>query len=196
MTGAPSAEERALEPAPPDGQTGYRLTASGATERRPRTSAPTGSRRTDDQPARPPTEDQPAQPRADPAAVQDPRLDPGPSVVRHRSEVEIRWRQARNPPPPVVRAVLANLAIATVGGVVLLLADWLAGTGGAAAVVYVVVVVVSGSLLTWLWVELPTGEPGVKRRSPWAAVLGFFASVPIVYMALVIVYQVLRPLLP
>ncbi len=121
---------------------------------------------------------------------------PSAVEVRHRSELEIRWRQARNPPPPVVRAVLANLAIATVGGVILLLADWLAGAGGAAAVVYVVVVVVSGSLLTWLWVELPTGDPGVKRRSPWAAVLGFFASVPIVYMALVVVYQVLRPLLP
>ena len=28
--------------------------------------------------------------------------------VRQRSELEVRWRQARNAPPPVVRAVLAN----------------------------------------------------------------------------------------
>ncbi len=80
-----------------------------------------------------------------------------------------------------------------VGGVVLLLVDWLAGQGTAAPeagqrlapVVYVALVIVSGSLLTYLWVELPTGRPGERRRSGWAAVLGFFASIPIVYLALV-----------
>ncbi len=44
--------------------------------------------------------------------------------------------------------------------------------------------------------ELPTGVPGEKRRSPWAGMLGLFAAIPICYLALVIVYQVLRPLLP
>ena len=62
--------------------------------------------------------------------------------------------------------------------------------------VYVIVVIVSGSLFTYLWVELPTGVPGEKRSSPWAAVLGFFASIPIVYLALVVIFEVLRPLLP
>lgn len=123
---------------------------------------------------------------------------------RPRSELEVRWRQARNPPPPVLRAVLANVGLATLGGLVLLVYDWLAAHGvlpggearGLAAALYVAVVVACGSLLTYLWVQLPTGATGLRRRSPWAAVLGLFASVPIVYMGLVIVFQVLRPLLP
>jgi hypothetical protein len=124
-------------------------------------------------------------------------------VVRQRPQWQVRWRQARNAPPPVVRAVLANVAMASVGGVVLLLSDWLAGHGllpgfvlDLGPVVYVVVVIVSGSIFTWLWVELPTGVPGEKRSSPWAAVLGFFAAIPIVYLALVVIFEVLRPLLP
>jgi hypothetical protein len=128
---------------------------------------------------------------------------PSPSEIKQRSELEIRWRQARNAPPPVVRAVLANVAVAFVGGVLLLLSDWLASHGvlpefflSLGPVVYGVVVIVSGSLFTYLWVELPTGVPGETRRSPWAAVLGFFASVPIVYLALVIIFELLRPLLP
>jgi len=142
------------------------------------------------------------------AAAPDPR-EPGPDRdsgldVRYRSELEIRWRQARNAPPPVVRAVLTNLAIAVAGGLVLLLFDWLSARGaspgsdltGVAPVLYVAVVIVSGSLLTYLWVDLPTGRAGERRRSAWAAVLGFFASIPIVYLSLVVIFQVLRPLLP
>ena len=34
--------------------------------------------------------------------------------------------------------------------------------------------------------------PGEKRRSPWAGMLGLFAAIPITYLALVIVYQVLQ----
>ena len=123
--------------------------------------------------------------------------------VKHRSELEIRWRQARNAPPPVVRAVLANVTVALVGGIILLLTDWLATHEvlpqfvlDLGPLVYVTVVIVSGSVFTYLWVELPTGVPGQKRRSPWAAVLGFLASIPIVYLALVIIFEVLRPLLP
>jgi hypothetical protein len=128
---------------------------------------------------------------------------PGPPVVRQRSELEIRWRQARNAPPPVVRAVLANVIVATVGGVALLLADWLASQGvlpgdlqPVAPLIYVVAVILSGTILTYLWVELPTGRAGERRRSGWSAVLGFFASIPIVYLALVIIFQILRPLFP
>ncbi|HKZ92522.1 MAG TPA: hypothetical protein VJZ50_10325 [Candidatus Limnocylindrales bacterium] len=128
---------------------------------------------------------------------------PAGREVRPRSELEVRWRQARNPPPPVVRAVLANLAVAIVGGIVLLLTDWLASRDvlpadlvALAPLVYVAVVIVSGSLLTYLWVELPTGRAGERRRSGWSAVLGFFASIPIVYLSLVVIFQVLRPLLP
>ena len=129
---------------------------------------------------------------------------PPPRQIRQRSELEIRWRQARNAPQPVVRAVVANLAVATVGGIILLLTDWLADHGALPDVfagigppaLYVAVVIISGSLFTYLWVELPTGVPGEKRRSPWAAMLGLFAAIPITYLALVAVYQVLRPLLP
>jgi hypothetical protein len=99
--------------------------------------------------------------------------------------------------------VLANVALASIGGVVLLFIDWLAHTGvlpmqlaALAFPVYVLLVVVAGSVLTYLWVELPTGRPGEHRRSGWAAILGFFASVPIVYLTLVLLFQVIRPLLP
>jgi hypothetical protein len=114
-----------------------------------------------------------------------------------RSWLEIRWRQLRNPPPPVLRAVLANLAVAVVGGLLLLAYDLLAPADTLATLIvgYLIVVVSAGSLLTYLWVELPTGASGVRRRSRWAALLGFFASLPIAYLVLVVVFQVIRPLL-
>ncbi len=132
----------------------------------------------------------------------DHRLDPA-SEPQPRSWVDIRVRQARNPPPPVFRAVVANLVVATVGAVILLAYDWLAARdpslpdiSAALTAIYVVVVLIAGSVLTYLWVELPTGAAGgEKRRSPWAALLGFFAAVPIVYLALVVSMQVVRPLL-
>jgi hypothetical protein len=142
--------------------------------------------------------------RTPPAPAAPPALPPSPPEVRHRSELEIRWRQARNAPQPVVRAVVANLTVATIGAVILLLVDWLADHGELPAffaglgppAIYVVTVIISGSLFTYLWVELPTGVPGEKRRSLWAGMLGLFAAIPITYLALVLVYQVLRPLLP
>jgi cytochrome bd-type quinol oxidase subunit 2 len=127
-----------------------------------------------------------------------------PAAPRGRSWLEVRWRQARNPPPPVLRAVIANLAVALAGGVVLLGAEFLAANEIVAlsndlrtllVAVYVVVVMVAGSALTWLWVELPTGASGVRRRSGWAALLGFFASLPIAYLSLVVIFQIVRPLL-
>lgn len=119
-----------------------------------------------------------------------------------RGWLETRVRQARNPPPPVFRAVVTNMVIAIVGAVVLLGWDWLAARDPGLpditlglTVLYVPVVLVTGSVLTWLWVELPTGASGERRRSPWAALLGFFAAVPIVYLVLVVALQVVRPLL-
>lgn len=114
-----------------------------------------------------------------------------------RSWLAIRWRQLRNPPPPVLRAVLANLVVAGVGGVLLLVYDLSASASDVAPLValYVVVVLIAGSLLTYLWVELPTGASGVRRRTGWAGLLGFFASLPVAYLVLVVVFQVLRPLL-
>jgi hypothetical protein len=130
--------------------------------------------------------------------AEEPSSESSRDDVRQRSELEIRWRQTRKAPPPVVRAVLANVAVATVGGIILLFLDWLGGDDlrGLAPIIYVLVVIISGSLLTYLWVELPTGASGERRRSAWAGVLGFFASIPIVYLSLVVIFQVLRPLLP
>jgi hypothetical protein len=110
-----------------------------------------------------------------------------------RSWLEIQWRKLRNPPPPVLRAVLGNLAIATLGGLILFAYARLNPDALMAPliVLFVAIVIVAGSALTYLWVELPTGASGVRRRSPWAALLGFFASVPIAYLVLVVVFQVL-----
>lgn len=124
-------------------------------------------------------------------------------AVKERSELEIRWRQARNPPPPVLRAVLANLGVATVGGLLLVAYDWLAPRGGIpggdqrtlAVIIYAAIVIIAGSVLTYLWVELPTGASGEKRRSGWAALLGLFAAFPILYLALVAIFQLVRPAL-
>jgi hypothetical protein len=51
-----------------------------------------------------------------------------------------------------------------------------------------------GSVLTYLWVELPSGASGEKRRSAWAGVLGLFAAIPIVYLVLVLIFQIAKPL--
>lgn len=112
---------------------------------------------------------------------------------RERSWLEVRWRQLRNPPPPVFRAVAANLAVAFIGGALLFAYARLDAEASLAPliVLYIGVVIVSGSALTYLWVELPTGSSGIRRRSAWAALLGFFASVPIAYLSLVVVFQVL-----
>lgn len=122
---------------------------------------------------------------------------------RQRSRLEVRWRQARNPPPPVLRAVLADMAVASVGAVVLLVYELAIARGVSlpggdlrtlVAVLYVTAVVVLGSLLTYLWVELPTGKRGERRRSAWSAMLGLFAAIPICYLALVVTFQIVRPL--
>lgn len=114
-----------------------------------------------------------------------------------RSWLDVRWRQLRNPPPPVLRAVLANLAVALVAGIALLAYDLLTPTAQMAPLIaiYVIGVIAVGSLLTYLWVELPTGASGERRRSGWAAVLGLFAALPIVYLVLVLLFQIVKPLL-
>ena len=110
---------------------------------------------------------------------------------------EAQWRKVRNPPPPVLRAVLANFAVALVLGLLLLLYDVLVPNAQMAPLIalYVVIVIVVGSVLTYLWVELPTGSSGEKRRSAWAGVLGMFAAFPIVYLVLVLLFQIMAPLL-
>ncbi|MEP7378662.1 MAG: hypothetical protein ABI725_03770 [Chloroflexota bacterium] len=110
---------------------------------------------------------------------------------------EARWRQLKNPPPPVLRAVLANLAVAIILGLALLIYDLVVPNAQMAPLIalYVVVVIAVGSVLTYLWVELPTGASGERRRSAWAGVLGLFAAIPIVYLVLVALFQIVAPLL-
>lgn len=63
-----------------------------------------------------------------------------------------------------------------------------------AVAVYVAAVLVVGTVLTYLVVPQPTGSGTVARRSAWSAALGFFASVPIAYLVMVVAEQVIRPL--
>ncbi len=70
-----------------------------------------------------------------------------------RSWLEIRWRQFRHAPRPIV-----------------------------------------GSVVTWLVVPRPRGSGASTTRSPWSAALGFFAAVPVCYLVLVVVVQILEPL--
>ena len=123
---------------------------------------------------------------------------------RQRSWLEIRWRQFRNAPRPVVRAVASSLSVAIVLGAAYLAYDVVLSRGAslpggdlrvAAAAVYVVAVLVAGSLITWLIVPLPRGSGARATRTPWSAALGLFAAIPIAYLVLVVAIQVLKPLL-
>ena len=127
-----------------------------------------------------------------------------PGVVRRRGWLEVRWRQFRNAPRPVVRAVLSPLVVAIVLGLGYLAYDVAIERGAhlpggdlrAPAVVgFVALVLTVGAAVTYLIVPQPTGSGGRRTRSPWSAALGLFAAVPIAYLILVVEAQLLRPLL-
>jgi hypothetical protein len=127
-----------------------------------------------------------------------------PTDVRRRSWIEVRWRQFRNAPRPVVRAVLSSLIVAMVLGLGYLLYDLairrgVVLPGGDLRTLYlvldVVIVLVVGSVVTYLVVPQPRGSGTRTTRSAWSAALGFFAAVPVAYLVLVVVAQVLEPLL-
>ena len=132
---------------------------------------------------------------------------PTPDVrreVRQRPWAEVRWRQFRNAPRPVVRAVLSSLIVASVLGLGYLAYDVALRRGavlpgGDLRTLYLVldvaIVLLVGSLVTWLVVPQPRGSGTTTTRSPWSAALGFFAAVPICYLVLVVVVQVLEPLI-
>ena len=124
--------------------------------------------------------------------------------VRRRSWAEIRWRQFRNAPRPVVRAVLASLIVAVVLASAYVVYDILLSRGVAlpggdlrtlAVAVYVLLVLTIGSVVTYVVVPQPTGSGTVVRRSAWSAALGFFAAVPIAYLVMVVAVQIVRPAL-
>ncbi|HEX8026527.1 MAG TPA: hypothetical protein VF484_09995 [Candidatus Limnocylindrales bacterium] len=127
-----------------------------------------------------------------------------PSPVRQRSFLEVRWRQFRNAPRPVVRAVASSLVVAAVLGVLLLAYDVAIARGASlpggdlrllAIAVDVAVVLAVGSVVTYLIVPLPRGSGDRATRTGWSAALGLFAAIPIVYLQLVVVTQILGPLL-
>jgi hypothetical protein len=126
------------------------------------------------------------------------------SAPARRSWLAIRWRQFRNAPRPVVRAVGSSLGVALVLGVAYLAYDVALSRGAElpggdlrfpAAVLFVVVVLAAGSFITWLVVPLPRGSGTRTTRTPWSAALGLFAAIPIAYLVLVVAIQVLKPLL-
>ncbi len=124
-------------------------------------------------------------------------------LPRRRSAVEVRWRQFRHAPRPVVRAVVSSLIVAIIGGFAYLAYD-LAIEGGANLpggdlrllflAAYVVVVLAVGTVITWLVVPQPTGAGTRIVRSPWSAALGLFAAIPICYLVLVAVLELVKPL--
>jgi hypothetical protein len=129
--------------------------------------------------------------------------DRGAQPVRPRSWAEIRWRQFRNAPRPVVRAVLASLTIAVVLAVAYLVYDIALSRGVVlpggdlrllALTVYVLLVLAIGSLVTYVVVPQPTSSSSEVRRSAWSAALGFFAAVPIAYLVMIVTVQIVRPL--
>ena len=129
---------------------------------------------------------------------------PAREPVRQRGWAEVRWRQFRNAPRPVVRAVMASLVIAITLAVVYVAYDVAIARGAAlpggdlrvlALAVYALVVLVVGSIVTYLIVPQPTGAGTVRRRSGWSAALGFFAAVPIAWLVMVVATQVVRPVL-
>jgi hypothetical protein len=131
------------------------------------------------------------------------RRDPA-TLPPRRSWVEIRWRQFRNAPRPVVRAVAASLSVAIVLALAYLAYDVAVSRGAVlpggdlrtlAVAIYVVLVLSIGTVVTYLIVPQPTGSGSVARRSVWSAALGFFAAVPIAYLILVVAVQIIRPLL-
>jgi len=100
--------------------------------------------------------------------------------------------------------VLSSLAVAIVLGVLYLAYD-LALTNGASLpggdlrllflLLDVVIVILSGAIVTYLVVPQPSGSGTRAERSGWSAALGFFAAVPVAYLVLVVILQVVRPLL-
>jgi hypothetical protein len=138
-----------------------------------------------------------------PAAAAEPTR-PVPEV-RRRGWLEVRWRQFRRAPRPVVRAVLSSLSVAIALGVGFLAYDLALDRGASLPggdlrlpflVGYVVVVLAAGALITWLVVPLPTGSGTTRpRRTAWSAALGLFAAVPIAYIVLVVLHEIVKPLL-
>jgi hypothetical protein len=123
--------------------------------------------------------------------------------ARRRSWAEVRWRQFRNAPRPIVRAVLSSLIVAIALAAAYLVYDVALARGAALPggdlrlallTIYTACVLAAGTVFTYLLVPQPTGSGSVRRRNAWSAALGFFAAVPIAWLVMVATLQVVRPL--
>ena len=131
-----------------------------------------------------------------------PELRPEP---RRRGFVEVRWRQFRRAPRPVFRAVMSSLVVALVLGGLFIAYDIALDRGVSlpggdlrllALTLYVVLVCTVGAVATWLLVPLPTGSGMDRRtRTPWSLALGLFAAVPMAYLVLVLLHELVKPVL-
>ena len=136
-----------------------------------------------------------------------PSPDPSRPVAPtpRRGFVAVRWRQFRRAPKPVFRAVMSSLSVALVLGIAFLAYDLALDKGARlpggdlrllALALYVVLVCLVGAIVTWLVVPLPTGAGTTRRtRTPWSLVLGLFAAVPIAYLVLVVLHEIVKPFL-
>jgi hypothetical protein len=130
---------------------------------------------------------------------------------RPRGFIGRRIYQLLHAPKPVFRAVFSNVSVAALFTLVYLLYDLqveralrngadLSGVFGGrdlrteAAALLVLGTVIFGSLITYIIVPQPRADGAGTERSGWSAILGFFASLPVAYIALVIESQFLKPL--
>jgi hypothetical protein len=128
-----------------------------------------------------------------------------PAEARRRGFFEIRWRQFRRAPRPVVRAVVSSLGVALVLGGAFLAYDVALDRGAVLPggdlrfgflAAYVATVIVVGAVVTWLVVPLPAGTGTARAtRTPWSLALGLFAAVPIAYLVLVVLHEIIKPFL-
>jgi hypothetical protein len=105
----------------------------------------------------------------------------------------------------VVRAVASSLTVAIILGLGYLAYDLAIERGATLPggdlrllylALYVVAVLIAGGVLTYLLVPQPSGgRAGPSRRSAWSAALGLLAAVPVAYLVIVVVTQVLGPVL-
>lgn len=104
-----------------------------------------------------------------------------------------------------MRAVASSLTIALVLGVAYLVYDIALDRGAVLPggdlrvgflAAYVGIVLAAGSLVTWLIVPIRTGSGAARAaRTPWSAALGLLAAVPIAYLVLVVLQEIVKPLL-
>ncbi|MEI7744362.1 MAG: hypothetical protein WCK58_11530 [Chloroflexota bacterium] len=147
----------------------------------------------------------PATPASAPAPAGPVAPRPSRPEVRRRGFFEVRWRQFRRAPRPVVRAVASSLSVALVLGILWQVYDIALDNGTqlpggdlrlGLLTLYVVAVCVMGAVVTYLVVPLPTaGGTRKATRTPWSLALGLFAAVPIAYLVLVLLHEIVKPVL-